>query len=104
MTARQSHTVLIHAGAGGVGSLPIQLLKAKDARVMTTVSDDGKEEVARSAGADVVLRYDGFEDKVRELTDGIGADCVYDGIGRDTFDGSLASVKIQGMLVLVGAA
>jgi NADPH2:quinone reductase len=98
------HNVLVHAGAGGVGLLMIQLLKAKGARVFTTVSTAGKEQLAREAGADHVLRYDGFAAKVRELTDGTGADVVYDGVGKDTFDGSLAALRIRGMLVLFGAA
>ncbi|MCU1531759.1 MAG: NADPH:quinone reductase [Arthrobacter sp.] len=98
------HTVLVHAGAGGVGLLLIQLLKAKGTRVITTVSADEKEQLAREAGADQVLRYDGFAQKVRELTDGTGVDVVYDGVGKDTFDGSLAALRIRGTLVLFGAA
>lgn len=97
-------TVLTHAGAGGTGLLLTQLLKAKGARVITTVSTDEKEALAREAGADVVLRYDGFPDAVRELTDGAGADVVYDGVGKATFDGSLESLRVRGMLVLFGAA
>ena len=84
------HTVLLHAGAGGVGLLMIQMLKARGAHVITTVSTDAKEQLAREAGADHVLRYDGFAEKVRDLTNGTGADVVYDGVGKDTFDSSLA--------------
>ena len=98
------HTVLVHAGAGGVGLLMTQLLKARGARVITTVSTDEKEELARAAGADEVLRYEGFADAVRELTNGVGVDVVYDGVGKDTFDGSLASLRTRGFLVLFGAA
>ncbi|WP_081746875.1 quinone oxidoreductase, partial [Arthrobacter sp. H5] len=98
------HTVLTHAGAGGVGLLLIQLLKVKGARVITTVSTDEKEMLARDAGADVVLRYDGFADATRELTDGTGADVVYDGVGKATFDGSLEALRTRGTLVLFGAA
>ncbi|MET1156502.1 zinc-binding dehydrogenase [Arthrobacter sp.] len=97
-------TVLTHAGAGGVGLILTQLLKAKGARVITTVSTDEKEELARSAGADDVLRYDGFDRQVRELTGGTGVDVVYDGVGKNTFDGSLASLRTRGMLVLFGGA
>ena len=97
-------TVLTHAGAGGVGLILTQLLKAKGARVITTVSTDEKEELARSAGADEVLRYDGFDRQVRELTGGTGVDVVYDGVGKDTFDASLASLRTRGMLVLFGGA
>lgn len=98
------HTVLLHAGAGGVGLLLIQLLKARGAEVITTVSTDGKEQLARGAGADHVLRYEGFAERVREITSGTGADVVYDGVGKDTFDGSLAALRVRGMLVLFGAA
>ncbi|MET3935204.1 quinone oxidoreductase [Arthrobacter sp. OAP107] len=98
------HNVLVHAGAGGVGLLLIQLLKARGARVITTVSTDEKESLARGAGADEVLRYDGFTDAVRDLTHGAGVNVVYDGVGKDTFDGSLASLRTRGSLVLFGAA
>ena len=97
-------TVLVHAGAGGVGLLITQLLKTRGARVITTVSTDEKEDLARAAGADEVLRYDGFADAVRQLTNGAGVDVVYDGVGKDTFDGSLASLRTRGFLVLFGAA
>ncbi|MEA5454514.1 quinone oxidoreductase [Sinomonas sp. JGH33] len=97
-------TALVHAGAGGVGLLLIQLLKAKGAQVITTVSTDAKAELAASAGADHVIRYSGFDRQARELTSGAGVDVVYDGVGRDTFDGSLASLRIRGSLVLFGAA
>ncbi len=98
------HTVLTHAGAGGVGLLLTQLLKDRGARVITTVSSNAKEELARAAGADHVLRYDGFPHHVRELTSGQGVDVVYDGVGRNTFDGSLSCLRTRGMLVLFGAA
>lgn len=97
-------TVLLHAGAGGVGLLMIQMLKAKGARVITTVSNDAKAELAAGAGADHVIRYHGFPEQVRDLTGGAGVDVVYDGVGRDTFDGSLKSLRVRGMLVLFGAA
>lgn len=96
--------VLVHAGAGGVGLLLTQMLKDRGARVITTVSTDEKEELSRVAGAHDVLRYDGFADAVRELTDGDGVDVVFDGVGKDTFDGSLASLRIRGTLVLFGGA
>lgn len=97
-------TVLVHAGAGGVGLLLTQLLKEREARVITTVSTDEKEELSRVAGADDVLRYAGFAELVRELTDGVGVDAVFDGVGRDTFDGSLASLRTRGTMVLFGGA
>lgn len=98
------HTVLVHAGAGGVGLLITQLLKARGARVFTTVSTDEKEALARGAGADEVLRYDGFAEAVRDLTDGTGVQVVYDGVGKDTFAGSLACLRRRGFMVLFGAA
>lgn len=101
---REGQTVLTHAGAGGTGLLLTQLLKAKGARVITTVSTEEKEALAREAGADVVLRYEGFPERVRELTDGVGVDVVFDGVGKSTFDGSLECVRVRGMLVLFGAA
>lgn len=96
--------VLLHAGAGGVGLLLIQLLKAKGARVITTVSTDEKEALALDAGADHVLRYAGFSAAARDLTDGKGVDVVYDGVGKDTFDGSLSALRVRGTLALFGAA
>lgn len=101
---RPEHTVLVHAGAGGVGLLLIQLLKAKGALVITTVSTPEKEDLARAAGADEVLRYEGFADAVKTLTEGVGVDVVFDGVGRATFDESLRSLRIRGTLVLFGAA
>ena len=98
------HTVLMHAGAGGVGLLLTQLLKERGARVITTVSSAAKEELARDAGADHVLRYEGFPHHVRELTSGKGVDVVFDGVGRNTFDGSLSCLRTRGTLVLFGAA
>ncbi|MFA9277752.1 MAG: quinone oxidoreductase [Rhodoluna sp.] len=98
------HTALVHAGAGGVGLLLIQLAKMRGARVFTTVSDEHKAELARAAGADEVLSYDGFDVRVRELTNGRGFDVVYDGVGQATFDRSLMSLAIRGTMVLFGAA
>ncbi|BDI24098.1 quinone oxidoreductase [Herbiconiux sp. L3-i23] len=102
--AGPEHTVLLHAGAGGVGLLLTQLLTAVGARVITTVGDDAKAELSRQAGADVVLGYDGVADRVRSLTDGRGVDVVYDGVGRATFDDSLASLAVRGTMVLFGAS
>lgn len=97
-------TVLTHAGAGGVGLLLIQLLKTRGARVLTTVSTDDKETLARSAGADEVLRYTNFATAVLDITDGVGVDVVYDGVGKDTFDDSLKSLRTRGTMVLFGGA
>ncbi|WP_199444168.1 quinone oxidoreductase family protein [Umezawaea beigongshangensis] len=99
-------TVLVHAAAGGVGLLLVQWARAKGARVIGTVSTAEKEALAREAGADEVIRYTevDFAPEVRRLTGGRGVDVVYDGVGADTFDGSLASVRPRGILVLFGAA
>lgn len=102
--AQPGHTALLHAGAGGVGLLLTQLLKRIGATVITTVSTDEKEALSRGAGADHVIRYDALADEVRALTAGRGVDVVYDGVGRSTFDASLASLAPRGMLVLFGGA
>lgn len=97
-------TVLVHAAAGGVGQLLTQLVKRRGGRVVATTSTDEKAKLVRDLGADEVLGYDGFGLRVRELTGGVGADVVYDGIGATTFDESLASLRPRGCLVLYGAA
>ncbi|MFI9532348.1 quinone oxidoreductase family protein [Nocardia fusca] len=98
-------TILVHAGAGGVGLLLTQLAAARDIRVITTVSTDEKETLSRGAGAWEVLRYgDDLAERVRELTGGEGVAAVYDGVGAATFDASLAALRIRGMLALFGAA
>lgn len=108
---QEGHTVLIHAGAGGVGLLLTQLAVARGARVITTVSSDLKQELSLAAGATHAIRYERFSDiavdlprAVRDLTDGAGVDAVYDGVGASTFDGSLASLAVRGTLVLFGGA
>lgn len=98
-------TLLIHAGAGGVGLLLTQLAARKGATVITTVSTDEKETLSREAGADHVLRYDDdIAARVRDLTDGAGVAAVYDGVGASTFDASLQSLAVRGTLALFGAA
>jgi NADPH2:quinone reductase len=99
-------TVLIHAGAGGVGLLLIQMAKRLGARVLTTVSTEEKAGLARHAGADEVILYtqENFATKVRELTDGKGVPVVYDSVGKTTFDGSLACLRTRGMMVLYGGS
>ncbi|MFE4837849.1 quinone oxidoreductase family protein [Arthrobacter sp. NPDC056691] len=101
---RAGDTALTYAGAGGVGLLLIQLLKLKGATVITTTSTPEKAKLAREAGADHVLDYARVPERVRELTGGRGVDVVYDGIGRDTFEGSLGALRIRGTLVLFGGA
>ena len=100
-------TALVHAAAGGMGLLLTQLAKAKGARVIGTTSTEAKELLAREAGADEVLRYTEVDDlaaEVRALTGGRGVDVVYDGVGKDTFEASLASLRTRGLLALYGAA
>jgi NADPH2:quinone reductase len=97
-------TALIHAGAGGVGLLLIQMAKRLGARVLTTVSTEEKEQLARAAGADEVIRYTerDFAEDVMTLTDGRGVDVVYDSVGKTTFDKSLDVLRPLGYLVLFG--
>jgi len=97
-------TALTYAGAGGVGLLLIQLLKLRGATVITTTSTPEKAELAREAGADHALDYAEVPRRVRELTGGRGVDVVYDGIGKDTFEGSLDALRVRGTLVLFGGA
>jgi len=98
--------VLVHAAAGGVGQLLVQLAKAKGAHVIGTVGSAAKEQVASAAGADAVIRYDEEDDlaaAVRAASGG-GVHVVYDGVGKSTFDASLASLRRLGMLALFGGA
>ncbi|HEY2195299.1 MAG TPA: quinone oxidoreductase [Actinomycetospora sp.] len=96
--------VLVHAGAGGVGLLLCRMASRLGATVIATTSGEAKAELARGAGAHHVLRYEGFADRARELTGGRGVAVVYDGVGATTFDGSLASLRVRGVLALYGAA
>jgi NADPH2:quinone reductase len=96
--------VLLHAAAGGVGLLLTQIVKLRGGRIIATTSSDEKAELARRAGADEVIGYEGFAERVRELTGGEGVAVVYDGVGKATFDESLASLRPRGTLVLYGAA
>jgi NADPH2:quinone reductase len=98
--------VLIHAGAGGVGLLLIQMAKHLGARVFTTVSTDEKAALAREAGADETILYthEDFAAKVRELTGGKGVPVVYDSVGKTTFDASLTCLRPRGILVLFGGS
>jgi NADPH2:quinone reductase len=101
---REDETVVVHAAAGGTGLLLTQLAKLRGARVIGTASTAEKAAFARDAGADEVVGYDGFAERVLELTDGEGAAAVYDGVGAATIDGSLACLRTRGMLVVYGWA
>lgn len=105
--AKEGDTALVHAAAGGVGLLLTQFLKHLGVTVIGTVSTEEKATLAREAGADHVFLYgEGVDvaEKVRSLTNDEGVDVVYDGVGKDTFDASLASLKVRGSLVVFGAA
>ena len=97
-------TVLVHAAAGGVGLLLTQIAKLRGARVIATTSGGEKVELAREAGADEVIGYDNFPERVRELTGGEGVAAVYDGIGRTTFDDGLKALRPTGTMVNYGSA
>jgi len=88
--------VLVHAAAGGAGRLLVQMAKMRGGRVTATTSGGEKAELARTAGADDVIGYDEVPEEWFHV--------VYDGVGHDTFDQSLAALRPRGMLVLLGAA
>ena len=98
------HTCLIHAGAGGVGLLLIQMAKNIGAKVITTVSTEEKKQLALEAGADEVVIYtkQNFVDEVSKITDGKGLPVVYDSVGNTTFDGSIDCLQSRGYMVLYG--
>jgi NADPH:quinone reductase len=101
---RAGHVALIHAAAGGVGLLLVQLAKRAGARVLGTVSTPEKAALCRDAGADEVIFYRDrdFEAEARRLTGGEGVDVVYDSVGKTTFEKSLRSLRPRGYLVLFG--
>ena len=101
---RSGHTALVHAAAGGVGLLLIQMAKRLGARVIGTVSTEEKAQLAREAGADQVVLYtkESFKEAARAFTGGRGVDVVYDSVGATTFEGSLDSLRPRGMMVLFG--
>ena len=97
-------TALVHAAAGGVGLLLVQMAHAIGARVIGTVSSDEKARLAREAGADEVIVFtkQDFESEVKRLTNGKGVEVVYDGVGKETFEKNLNVMRLRGMLVLYG--
>lgn len=98
--------ILVHAAAGGVGLIVSQWAKVLGLTVIGTVSSDAKAEIARAHGCDHVIVYtrEPFAARVREVTGGAGVAVVYDSVGKDTFAGSLDSLKRRGLLVCVGTA
>ena len=103
---KEGDTALIHAAGGGTGQLLVQVAKHCGARVLGTVSNEDKANIARDAGADEVILYTqtDFESEVKRLTNDEGVDVVYDSVGKDTFDKSLNCLKRRGMMVLFGAS
>lgn len=101
---KDNHHILVHAGAGGVGLLLIQMAKLLGAKVMATVSTEDKAQLAKSAGADEIVFYtqDSFFAKVMEWTNQKGVNVVYDAVGKTTFEDSLKSLAVRGMLVSYG--
>lgn len=103
---KEGDTCLVHAAAGGTGTLIVQMAKLLGARVIGTVSNAKKAAQAEAAGCDHVINYkrEDFAAAVRRLTNGRGVDVVYDGVGKATFEGSLHSLRPRGMLALFGQA
>jgi len=97
---------LVHAAAGGVGALLVQMAKRAGAHVIGTVSTDEKARIAREAGADHVVNYaeTDFDAEVKQLTGGEGVHVVYDSVGKETFSQSLNCLRLRGMLVLYGSS
>jgi len=103
---KRGQTALVHAAAGGVGLLLVQMARDIGARVIATVSTDEKAKLARQAGADEVILYThaDFETETQRLTNGNGVDVVYDGVGKTTFEKGLNVLRPRGMMVLFGGS
>jgi NADPH2:quinone reductase len=99
-----SETLLVHAGAGGVGSAAIQLGKASGATVIATAGSDEKVEVCRTLGADHAINYktQDFAEEVKKLTGGRGANVIFDPVGGDVYDRSTKCIAFEGRIVIVG--
>ena len=100
----EGHTALVHAAAGGVGLLLVQMARRAGARVIGTVSTEEKEQLARQAGADEIIRYteQDFAEEVMRLTADRGVDVVYDSVARSTFEKGLNVLRPRGYMVLFG--
>ena len=101
-----NETILFHAAAGGVGQIFCQWAKSLGCKVIGTVGSDEKIIIAKKNGCDFVINYskDDFVKKVLEITKGKGVPVVYDGVGKNTFDGSIECLKIRGMMISFGNA
>src|SRR5262245_11826609 len=99
-------TILVHAAAGGVGLMLVQWAKHLGATVIGTAGSEETAKLARDHGCDHVILYrqENVAERVRALTNGVGVPVVYDGVGKDTFMGSLDSLKVRGMMVSFGNA
>lgn len=95
---------LVHAAAGGVGQLLTQMAKLKGATVIGTVSNEEKATIAKRNGADFVFNYSDFDVHTQEVSGGLGAHVVYDGVGADTFEQSIQALRTRGLLVVIGNA
>ncbi len=98
--------LLVHAAAGGVGLAAVQIGKALGARVIATAGSAAKLEIARQSGADVLVDYrtEDWVERVKRVTDGHGADVIYDPVGGDVFDGSSKCIAFEGRLLVIGFA
>ena len=97
-------TAVVHSGAGGVGLLLTRYIKSLGGRVIATASTEEKRTIAIAASADLAISYEGFSELVKEFTNGIGANVIYDGVGKDTFDRDLLALRRRGTLAVFGAA
>ncbi len=103
---QEGQTALVHAAAGGVGLLLVQIAKLRGATVIGTAGTEEKAKLAKAAGAEEVIFYteQDFVEETERITDGEGVDVVYDSVGKDTFDGGLDVLKPRGYMVLLGAS
>lgn len=103
---KAGETLLVHGASGGVGSTAVQIGKLMGATVIATASTEEKLALAKENGADHLINYKegGFRDKVKEITNGKGADVIYDPVGGDTFDESLRCIAWEGRILVIGFA
>ena len=103
---QKGHTILFHAAAGGVGLIALQIAKQMGATIIGTVGSEEKAKLAKKWGCDHTIIYtkENFAERVKEITKGRGVDVVYDSVGKDTFEGSLASLRKYGLMVSYGNA
>ena len=97
-------TAVVHSGAGGVGLLLTRYIKSLGGRVIATASTEEKRAIAIAAGAELAIGYEGFSKAVKDFTNGLGANVIYDGVGKDTFDEGLKALSRRGIFAVFGAA